>query len=124
MSINLITLPMFNENITASGKTKPVLDSLIGNMGLQVTQELVVNFESWKLVFIEPNESHDIIYLQTRGAIIGWDHDEAMKNINQYKTKHEKIPQDHPACDNNNGAPVFILLYPERQQPIYRSDHR
>ena len=55
---------------------------------MEVTQELVDDFESWKSVFSEANESYDIIYLQTRGAVRGWDHDEAIKHINQ----HIKIP--------------------------------
>lgn len=82
---NLLVL---NENTTTSRKTKPLLDTILGNIGISVTQELVDDFESWKSVLIEANQSYDIIYLQTRGAIKNWDHDEALKVIDQ----HIKVP--------------------------------
>jgi ABC-type uncharacterized transport system substrate-binding protein len=50
---------------------------------MDVTQELVDDFDSWKKVFLESNQKYDIIYLQTRGAIKGWDHEEAIKHIEQ-----------------------------------------
>ena len=77
-------LLVLNENTTTSRKTKPLLDTLIGHMGIEVSQELVDDFESWKSVFQEANETHDIIYLQTRGAIKNWDHDEALSHIERY----------------------------------------
>ncbi len=78
---NLLVL---NENTTTSRKTKPLLDTLLGSLGMDVTQELVDDFESWKRVFLESNQKYDIIYLQTRGAIRGWDHEEAIKHIERY----------------------------------------
>ncbi len=39
-------------------------------------------------MFKEANESYDIIYLQTRGAIKNWDHDDALAFIDQ----HVKVP--------------------------------
>ncbi len=89
------SLLVLNENTTTSRKTKPILDTLLKAMGIEVTQALVDDFESWKAAFEEGNLSHDIIYLQTQGAIKGWDHDEAIRFINQ----HIKIPlitcEDH-----------------------------
>jgi len=82
---NLLVL---NENTTTSRKTKPLLDTLLSRIGISVTQELVDDFESWKSVFIDANQTYDIIYLQTRGAINNWDHDEAVKVIDQ----HIKVP--------------------------------
>jgi ABC-type uncharacterized transport system substrate-binding protein len=79
---------VLNENTTTSRKTKPLLDTLLGNIGMHVSQELVDDFESWKSVFKEANDNYDIIYLQTKGAIQGWNHDEALKHIDQ----HIKIP--------------------------------
>jgi len=76
-------LLVLNENTTTSRKTQALLDTLLGNLGLDVKQELVDDFESWKTVFTEANETFDIIYLQTRGAISGWDHDAAITHINQ-----------------------------------------
>ena len=58
-------LLVLNENTTTSRKTKPILDTLIGNLGLEATQELVDDFESWKSAFIKGNDSADMVYLQT-----------------------------------------------------------
>lgn len=89
---NLLVL---NENTTTSRKTKPILDTVLNSLGIEVTQELVDDFESWKRAFEEGNQSFDIIYLQTQGAIKGWDHEEALRFINQ----HIKVPlvtcEDH-----------------------------
>ncbi len=82
---NLLVL---NENTTTSRKTKPLLDTLCQSIGISVTQELVDDFESWKAVFKDANQSYDIIYLQTRGAIKNWDHDEALSFIDQ----HIRVP--------------------------------
>jgi len=76
-------LLVLNENTTTSRKTKPLLDALCERIGISVTQELVDDFDSWKAVFKAANQSHDIIYLQTRGAIKNWDHDEALGFIDQ-----------------------------------------
>jgi ABC-type uncharacterized transport system substrate-binding protein len=81
-------LLVLNENTTTSRKTSPLLDTLLGNIGIEVTQELVDDFASWKSVFIEANLNYDIIYLQTRGAIKDWDHEEAIRHIDL----HIKIP--------------------------------
>ena len=89
------SLLVLNENTTTSRKTKPILDTLLNGIGIEVTQALVDDFESWKAAFEEGNRSHDIIYLQTQGAIKGWDHDEALSFIEQ----HIKVPlvtcEDH-----------------------------
>ncbi len=82
---NLLVL---NENTTTSRKTKPLLDTLLNQIGMSVTQELVDDFESWKSVFVDANQNYDVIYLQTRGAIKNWDHDEALRTIDQ----HIKVP--------------------------------
>ena len=81
-------LLVLNENTTTSRKTKPLLDTLLSRIGISVTQELVDDFERWKSVFIEANKTFDVIYLQTRGAIKNWDHDEALRIIDQ----HIKVP--------------------------------
>jgi len=77
-------LLVLNENTTTSRKTQPLLDTLLGNTGIEVSQELVDDFESWKSVFVKANETYDLIYLQTKGAIRGWDHDAALAHIDQY----------------------------------------
>lgn len=82
---NLLVL---NENTTTSRKTKPLLDAICDRVGISVDQELVDDFESWKAIFKKANETHDLIYLQTRGAIKGWDHEEAVRFIDQ----HIRVP--------------------------------
>ena len=77
-------LLVLNENTTTSRKTKPVLDTVLNDQGILVSQELVDDFESWKSVFVRANQNYDIIYLQTRGAIKNWNHDEALKIIKEY----------------------------------------
>jgi len=85
---NMQNILVLNENTTTSRKTKPLLDTLLNDIGISVTQELVDDFETWKSVFIEGNETFDVIYLQTRGAIKNWDHDKALSIIDQ----HIKVP--------------------------------
>lgn len=85
---SLQNLLVLNENTTTSRKTFPLLDTLLNGIGISVTQELVNDFEAWKSVFIEGNKAFDAIYLQTRGAIKNWEHDEALSIIDQ----HIKVP--------------------------------
>jgi ABC-type uncharacterized transport system substrate-binding protein len=79
---------VLNENSTTSRKTKPLLDTLLADMGMSVTQDLVDDFDGWKSAFIEGNETFDCIYLQTSGAIRNWDHEEALRIIDL----HIKVP--------------------------------
>lgn len=74
---------VLNENTTTSRKTQPILDTLLGNLGLEVSQKLVDDFESWKVAFSHANDTYDIIYLQTKGAIQGWEDEEAIAHIKQ-----------------------------------------
>lgn len=81
-------LLVLNENTTTSRKTQPILDTLLGNLGLEVTQELVDDFAQWKEAFVRGNAINDIIYLQTRGAITGWNAEEAK----MYIEKNIRVP--------------------------------
>ncbi len=74
-------LLVLNENTTTSRKTQPILDTLLGNLGMEVTQELVDDFDSWKSVFTRANESCDLIYVQTKGAIKGWNDEAAREHV-------------------------------------------
>jgi len=85
---NMKKLLVLNENTTTSRKTKPLLDALLSRIGISVIQKLVDDFEGWKSAFVEGNGTCDVIYLQTRGAIKNWDHDEALRVIDQ----HIKVP--------------------------------
>ncbi len=111
---NLLVL---NENTTTSRKTKPLMDTLLSRIGMRVTQELVDDFESWKSVFIEANQTYDIIYLQTRGAIRNWDHDEAFHVIDQ----HIKVPL--VTCEDfMMPYAVFGLTQVSREQGIWAAE--
>ena len=81
-------LLVLNEHTTTSRKTAQLLDTLFNRIGISATNELVDDFDSWKAVFKEANQTHDIIYLQTNAAIRGWDHGEAVRFIDQ----HIKVP--------------------------------
>jgi ABC-type uncharacterized transport system substrate-binding protein len=111
---NLLVL---NENTTTSRKTKPLLDTLLSRMGISVTQELVDDFESWKSVFEDANQTYDIIYLQTRGAIKGWDHDEALRIID----RHIKVPL--VTCEDfMMPYAVFGLTQVSKEQGIWAAE--
>ncbi len=76
-------LLFLSENTTTSRKEKQLLDTLFNRVGVSPTHELVDDFEQWKVIFKEANQTYDIIYLPTHGAIKGWDHDEAVRFISQ-----------------------------------------
>ncbi len=77
-------LLVLNENTTTSRKTQPILDTLLGNLGFEIAQELVDDFESWKSAFTRANDSYDMIYLQTKGAIRGWDDTAAREHVEEF----------------------------------------
>ena len=81
-------LLFLSENTTTSRKEKDLLDTLFTRTGVDVTHELVNDFEEWKQIFKEANEIFDIIYLPTNGAIKGWDREESIDFISQ----HIKVP--------------------------------
>ena len=81
-------LLFLSENTTTSRKEKQLLDTLFHRVGVEISHELVDDFNHWKTVFKEANQVFDIIYLPTNGAIKGWDQDEAIEYINE----HIKVP--------------------------------
>ncbi len=88
-------LLVLNENTTTSRKTAQLLDTLFSRIGISATHELVDDFDSWKAVFKEANLSYDIIYLQTNGAIRGWDHEAALMVIDQHINVPLVTCEDH-----------------------------
>lgn len=81
---DMTSVLVLNENTTTSRKTQPILDTLLGNLGLDVSQELVDDFENWKSAFIRANESFDLLYVQTKGAIKGWDDQVAQQYVHEF----------------------------------------
>ncbi|MCK5105340.1 MAG: hypothetical protein KAR17_21100 [Cyclobacteriaceae bacterium] len=76
-------LLVLSENTTTSKKEKQLLDTLFNRVGVSASNELVDNFDQWKSKFKDANQLYDIIYIPTHGAIKGWDHNEAIRFINQ-----------------------------------------
>jgi ABC-type uncharacterized transport system substrate-binding protein len=110
-------LLVLNENTTTSRKTAELLDTLFSRISISATHELVDDFDRWKGVFKEANLSYDIIYLQTNGAIRGWDHDEAIKFIEQ----HIKVPL--VTCeDHMMPYSVFGMTQVSREQGIWAAE--
>ncbi len=110
-------LLILNENTTTSRKTAELLDTLFYRIGIAATHELVDDFDSWKAVFKEANQSYDIIYLQTNAAIRGWDHDEAVRFIDQ----HIKVPL--VTCeDHMMPYSVFGMTQVSREQGIWAAE--
>ena len=81
-------LLFLSENTTTSRKEKQLLDTLFTRMDVNVSYELVNDFEEWKVVFKAANDNYDIIYLPTNGAIKDWDRKEVIEFIQQ----HIKVP--------------------------------
>ena len=110
-------LLILNENTTTSRKTAQLLDTLFNRVGISATHELVDDFDSWKAVFKEANQSYDIIYLQTNAAIKGWDHDEALRFIDQ----HMKVPL--VTCEDfMMPYSVFGMTQVSREQGIWAAE--
>ena len=110
-------LLILNENTTTSRKTAELLDTLFNRIGIAATHELVDDFASWKAVFEEGNQTYDIIYLQTNAAIRGWDHDEALRFIDQ----HIKVPL--VTCEDfMMPYSVFGMTQVSREQGIWAAE--
>jgi len=51
---------------------------------MDVSHELVDDFERWKSAFLWANASFDLIYIQTKGAIKGWDGETALQHVHEF----------------------------------------
>lgn len=67
----------------SSRKNSELLTPLYESMGLETTYRRTRTFDEWKSAFREANETADLIYLPTNGAIAGWDSTEARRWIEQ-----------------------------------------
>jgi ABC-type uncharacterized transport system substrate-binding protein len=76
-------LLVLTENTTTSRKEAELLDTLFTRVGVTASFELVDDFGQWKTMFREGNLDYDIIYIVTHAAIRDWDHDEAVRFIEQ-----------------------------------------
>jgi ABC-type uncharacterized transport system substrate-binding protein len=78
-------LGILSENSLSERKNMAILDTLTN---MQNTYLLADNFDEWKASLIGLNDSCDLIFLPTNGAINNWDPDEAEKFVIQ----HIKLP--------------------------------
>lgn len=70
-------IAILSENSLSEQNNTLLLDTLYRNMGLTPEYHLVDDFETWKERFAILQNSADLIYLPTNGAIAGWDNDQA-----------------------------------------------
>jgi len=77
-------LLILTENTTTSRKQQQMLDTLFDRLDLNVSYEMINDFDTWKTIFKEANDAYDAIYIPTNGAILGWDHDEAVSHVKKY----------------------------------------
>ncbi|MDX1285717.1 MAG: ABC transporter substrate binding protein [Draconibacterium sp.] len=74
---------VLSENSLSEQNNTELLDTMYRNLGLTPKYLLVKNFEQWKNYFKEANETADLIYMPTNGAIKNWDNNEAKKLIEE-----------------------------------------
>lgn len=77
-------LLVLSENTTTSRKEKSLLDTMFARVDVSPTYALVDDFETWKTTFKEANQTYDIIYFVTHGAIKNWNHEEALMFIDEH----------------------------------------
>jgi ABC-type uncharacterized transport system substrate-binding protein len=80
-------LTVLSENTTSERNNTKLLDPVYKAAGLEPSYELVDDFAAWKTAFLYANETADLIYLPTNGAIRNFDEVEAkafvVKNISK-----------------------------------------
>jgi ABC-type uncharacterized transport system substrate-binding protein len=76
-------LVVLSENSLSEQNNKTLLDTLYRNLGLGVKYSFAPDFTTWKEMFLDANETTDLIYMPTNGAIKNWDEDEAIKFVNE-----------------------------------------
>lgn len=77
------TLTVLSENSESERKNKIVMQPLFDELGLEVRFSLVSDFESWKTEFVKANETADLLYIPTNGAIKDWDEEQAISFVKE-----------------------------------------
>lgn len=93
-------LTVLSELSTTELKNKEILDPLYKELGLTPSYALVNKFEDWKKEFLIANESADLIFTFTHGAIHDWQEDEAAEFVMQHIKKPIFTVEEHmmPYC--------------------------
>jgi len=74
---------ILSENSTSEQNNKALLDTLFRSSGFEPEYTLVNEFAEWKTAFIASNQTFDLIYLPTNGAIKNWNNAEAVQTVSQ-----------------------------------------
>ncbi len=75
---NASTLTILSENTTSEYNNKRILDPLYKQYGFDPTYRLVDNYSDWKKAFKKANDTSDLIFVVTNGAIRYWNPDDAV----------------------------------------------
>ena len=81
-------LTILSELSNTELKNKEFLDPIYAELGLTPSYALVNSFDDWKKEFLIANETADLIFTFTHGAIKNWQEDEAA----EFVMKHIKKP--------------------------------
>lgn len=74
-------LTVLSENTTSEKSNKALLDPIYRSLNLEPEYLLVDHFAQWKEAFVQANQSSDIVFLPTNGAVKNWDEAEAIEFI-------------------------------------------
>jgi len=67
------TITILSEYSQSEINNKEILDTLFRNTGLTPNYQLAEDYAEWKDFFIQANQSSDLIYFSTNGAIKNWE---------------------------------------------------
>ena len=85
---------VLSENSNSEQKNIEYIAEICDALDLDLHYKLVEDFDAWKEGFLEGNESSDLVYIPTNGAISDWDEEQAINFIK------ENIKKPVMSCDD------------------------
>ncbi len=85
---------VLSENSNSEQKNIQYIAEICDDIGLSLHYKLVEDFDAWKEGFLEGNQSSDLVYIPTNGAIANWDKQLAINFIK------ENIQKPVMSCDD------------------------
>lgn len=85
---------VLSENSNSEQKNIQYIAEICDDLDLDLHYKLVKDFDAWKKGFLEGNESSDLVYIPTNGAISDWDEEQAINFIK------ENIKKPVMSCDD------------------------
>ncbi len=85
---------VLSENSNSEQKNIEYIAEICDALDLDLHYKLVEDFDAWKKGFLEGNESSDLVYIPTNGAISDWDDEQAIIFIK------ENIQKPVMSCDD------------------------